>query len=392
MQRRLVLALLLILPVLVRAEDALEPYDPKPLMDKVAERIKTDKYRFAVLGDTKHSLYFPNLVKMLEEEIKPDFVLTTGDMVQSGGGAVGAGYWEKFATDSGAELRRVPWWPAIGNHEIAGGPITSVRELYDDEVISENQKSGINNFKKFYNLEKEYYSFSFRNAVFIALPFKYPKGESEKWLEAELKKAQADKKMIFIFNHAPFYTVGGKIDIPNEPTRITKLFNTYGVTAVFSGHDHGYYRTIREGIPYVISAGGGAHIYTASGLANALPEDVYYFGEPYTWRGKPLPEGHVMKELQPLPLLVPQEKLDKVKKEDRYKLGLELTADGSVRPMKARDRDLYVLHNGTTKAPDRITNLPDLFTVYVDVDGKNVKMTTVSVRGEKFDELILSKE
>jgi hypothetical protein len=378
---------------MARAEDApAAPYDPKPLMDKVAERIKTDKYRFAVLGDTKHSIYLPNLLKQLNEEIKPDFVLTTGDMVQSGGGKTGAGYWEMLSMDTGPDMRKVPWWPAIGNHEIAGGPITSIKELYDDEVLSENQKSGIANFKKFYNLEKEYYSFTFRNAVFIALPFKYPKGESEKWLEAELKKAKEAKKLIFIFNHAPFYTVGGKIDIPNEPTRITKMFNDYGVIAVFSGHDHGYYRTIREGIPYVISAGGGAHIYTALGLANALPDDVYYFGEPNAWRGKPLPEGVEVTKLKPLPLLIPQERLEKVRKEDRYKVGLELTADGTLRPMPPKELDLYLLHNGAAKKPDRITDMQDLFTVYVEVDGKNVKMTTISVRGEIFDELILSKE
>src|SRR4051812_21703538 len=88
------------------------PYDPKPLMEKVAERIKTDKYRFAVLGDTKHSIYLPNLLKQLNEEIKPDFVLTTGDMVQAGGGTTGTGYWEKLSMDTGAEMKKMPWWPA----------------------------------------------------------------------------------------------------------------------------------------------------------------------------------------------------------------------------------------------------------------------------------------
>jgi hypothetical protein len=127
------------------------------------------------------------------------------------------------------------------------------------------------------------------------------------------------------------------------------------------------------------------------GLKDALPEDVYYFGEPNSWRGKPLPEGSVLTELKPLPLLITQDRLNAVKKEDRFKLGLELTPEG-VRPMKPPEKDFYVYHNGVTKKPDRITNLPDMFTVYIDVDGKNVKMTTITVRGEIFDELIMSKE
>ena len=32
-----------------------KPFDPKPLMDKVGERITTNKFRFAVLGDSKHA-------------------------------------------------------------------------------------------------------------------------------------------------------------------------------------------------------------------------------------------------------------------------------------------------------------------------------------------------
>jgi hypothetical protein len=39
------------------------------------------------------------------------------------------------------------------------------------------------------------------------------------------------------------------------------LLAEYGVTAAFSGHDHGYYRTLRDGVHYVITAGGGAPLY-----------------------------------------------------------------------------------------------------------------------------------
>src|SRR4051812_11519928 len=61
------------------------PFDPKPLMDKLKEQIKTDKFRFVALGDAKHAKTLPVFLKYLDDEVKPDFILTTGDMVSSGG-------------------------------------------------------------------------------------------------------------------------------------------------------------------------------------------------------------------------------------------------------------------------------------------------------------------
>jgi len=322
-----------------------KPYDPRPVMDGVIKRVQTDKYRFIVLGDAKHATTLPAMLKYIDT-LAPDFVLTTGDMVQGGAGKSGPGYWEKFSMESGAEMRKRPWWPAIGNHEIAGGPITKLSELTDEDLLKQNQLSGVENFKKFYNLERDYYSFGFRNAVFIALPFRFPQGESETWLEEELKKARGAGKMIFIFNHSPFYTVGAKLkkDIPNESTSVTRLFDRYKVLAVFSGHDHGYYRTIREGIAYMISAGGGARLYIGDRIKEALPEDVYYFIDPSSSKG---------------------------------------TFDPRAKK--------YLLHNGATGAPDRITDRPDQFFILVDVDGTKVQCTCLTAKGETFDALILSK-
>jgi hypothetical protein len=39
------------------------------------------------------------------------------------------------------------------------------------------------------------------------------------------------------------------------------LFVQYDVDIVFSGHDHQYYRALRDGIYYVITGGGGAPLY-----------------------------------------------------------------------------------------------------------------------------------
>jgi|GEM_PF-848415 len=324
-------------------------YNPQPLMEDVRKRVQTDKYRFVVVGDTKHATTFIPLVKLMEEKYNPDFVITTGDMVMSGGGTSGPGFWEKFSMDSGAAMRRRPWWPAIGNHELAGKPITKNSELTDDSLLKANQTSGVENFKQFYGLDSEYYSFSFRNAVFMALPWRVPKGSSLSWLKDELKKARDQKvEHIFIFNHSPFYTVGMKdaSDIPNTRTAVTELFTEYGVRAVFSGHDHGYYRTFRDAVPYMISAGGGAKLYPALRQKEALPEDVWYHVDPNV---------------------------------------VTIDPDSGNLSFPAEMR--YILHRGGQA--DRVTTSPDQFFIVIDVDGSKVQATCINNKDETMDTLTL---
>ncbi len=322
-----------------------EAFDPKPIREKVKERITADTFRFVALGDAKHAKTLPAVLKYLDETVNPDFVLTTGDMVSGGGGKVGPGYYEMLSVEAGAQMRKRPWWPAIGNHELAGTPITGKAALLDDsEIMRQNQASGVENFKKFYNLADDHYSFECRNCYFIALPFRYPTGKHIEWLEDELKKATAAKQHIFIFNHAPFFTIGKKTakEISNKETEVTTLFQKYHVIAVFSGHDHGYYRTVRNGIPYFTSAGGGAAIYPALRLKEALPEDVYYYGDAASF-----------------------EKGAKEKK--------------------------YVLHKNDG-SPDKITDIQDQFMCVIDVNGDTIRCFTVTPKGEKFDEMVLSKQ
>ena len=350
--------------------EGVAPFDPKPLMAKVEERVQTDKYRFAVLGDVKHATTFPPLVQFMDEEYRPDFVFTTGDMVRSGGGRSGADYWQRFAKDSGGVLRERPWWPVVGNHELAGTPAHII--WHEDDPDADEpppELDGVSNFKHFYGLEQQYYAVNFRNAVFLALPFPMPKGESEKWLKDELKKASAAGKHIFVINHVPFFTIGqkSKSQVPNKETKFTELFSEYHVRAVFSGHDHSYYRTIRNGVPYVISAGGGATIYPGLRLSEALQDDVYYCAAPPAKKAKDTKGGAADKTV---PAKDPKDQVA-----------------AKMPPAKGK----YICHNGATGWADKVSDKVDQFVVIVDVDGPKVTMLCVTAKGEKFDEMVLAR-
>lgn len=360
-QRWAVLCCAALLALCANAADELfpppdfKPFDPKPLMEQLAARTNADKFRFVVVGDNRNSPAFSEVLKFIDDTVKPDFVLFTGDLVQSGGGRSGASYWNRITEQAGEHFRKRPWWPVIGNHELGGSSAPAKRHDDEDDNQVADSESMVR-FKEFFNLEREYYSFSFRNTRFIALPWPQPKDKSKKWLEKELKDAAKTAQHIFVFGHMPYYTVGtkSKSDVPNKETSITKLFRKHHVRTVFSGHDHIYYRTTREGVPYIISAGGGARIYATTRQKEALPDDVYYGQDP---------ESLISKN----------------------------TVVEAIAGMIVTPKNRYVLHNGVT-GKDQIADAATQYVVVVAVDGKNVTLECVSVKGEKWDEATLRGE
>lgn len=243
------------------------PYDPKPGMDKLPNKNKKTMH-FLVFGDSKGSNRLQDVLK-IADELNPQFCITTADLVNKGAGEIGKKEYKELDENSGWFFRKYPTWPTLGNHEVYDG------------VYSINDKSyasGVSNFGDFFGLKNPYYSFTYGNAKFIALDWiKVSESEERlKWLEKELKEAQG--KHIFIFKHRPYYTVGSKSykDVEGKSTVATKLFTKYKVTAVFSGHDHLYYRTYRDDVHYIISSGAGASIYKLKREGDAISGDAYY--------------------------------------------------------------------------------------------------------------------
>jgi len=237
------------------------PYNPKPKMELLKEKMGENptKMHFLVFGDSKGSKHFPDVLKRADA-LQPDFCITTADLVDKGAGIRGKQDYKLLDSMGGWFMRKYPMWPTVGNHEESGG------------------KDGIENFTNFYGMKKAMYSFEYANAKFIALPWPKVKEDKTKliWLEEELKSANG--KHIFIYKHRPHYTVGNKsyIDVEGAETETTKLYDKYNVTAVFSGHDHIYFRTKRNNTNYIISAGAGASIYPLKREEDALENDVYY--------------------------------------------------------------------------------------------------------------------
>ena len=237
------------------------PYNPIPKMELLRNKKgkDIDKMHFLVFGDSKGTKFFKQVLHRADS-LNPDFCLTTADLVKKGGGKLGKKDYKQLNKDGGWFMKKYPMWPTVGNHESFGG---------DDAM---------HNFTNFFGIKHDLYSFEYGNAKFIALPWPKIKDDTDRLaqLESELKSAKG--KLIFVFKHRPHYDVGSKKyeDVEGTETAVTKLYDKYKVTAVFSGHDHIYYRTKRKATSYIISAGAGAPIYRLKREKDAIKGDVYY--------------------------------------------------------------------------------------------------------------------
>jgi 3',5'-cyclic AMP phosphodiesterase CpdA len=312
-------ALLVLGAVAAAAFPPERPFNPRLLMSAVQARAQGGRFRFVVLGDSKNNPPFADVLK-LTASMKPDFVLSTGDLVDKGSGRLGTREYDRLAERAGSFMRHVPTWPVLGNHEVSGGDASEARA----------------NYQRFFGIQQDNYSFDVGTARFIALAWPEPDAAGRAWLEKQLAAARG--RLIFIFQHNPYYTVGSETQVKNRASPLTRLFRQYGVTTVFQGHDHGYYRTRRDGVWYITSAGAGAKIYRLNRFREALPEDVFYGWAPM---------------------------------------------DGSpVGP------DRYWLHRPGSRV--RTFDRPRYYVVAVDVDGAKVTARAVTTGGEELDSLTLS--
>ncbi len=143
-------------------------------------------------------------------------------------------------------------------------------------------------YYKPFNMDgKLYYSFKAprQDVRFIALESTYPEPTQIAWLENELKSAKEKWKVVFF--HHPLYSSGER---HGSDTRLRDtlepLFLKYGVSLVFTGHDHFYERVKpQKGILYFVTGSGGqlrkGNIDKSTGLtaAGLDTDNAFLMGE-----------------------------------------------------------------------------------------------------------------
>jgi 3',5'-cyclic AMP phosphodiesterase CpdA len=230
-----------------------------PARTSSAETTAKPLFRFAAYGDTRDQHPIHREIVKAVMTFQPALVLQTGDLVHHGDSA---DEWKIFDEITGEMRKQIPFYPARGNHDIGG---------FFEARVTQPVLSGT----------KLYYSFEKENVHFVAIDTEQdlgPKTKQGDWLEADLAKAQADGKFIIPFFHKAIYSVGFHAtdsDVVALRPILRALFKKHGVRLVFEGHDHIYYRTVRSGITYIVTGGGGAPFHPNENLKLMTPGDVY---------------------------------------------------------------------------------------------------------------------
>src|SRR5262249_48164242 len=120
---------------------------------------------------------------------------------------------------------------------------------------------------------KRYYSFNWGTAHFTVFDSDIENAgateverntfwlEQSRWLEADLRGAQA-ADFRFVFAHHPPETAVRRRQGENPRMKeLEPMFENQKLTAGFFGHDHNYQHYLRNGIHYFITGGGGAPLY-----------------------------------------------------------------------------------------------------------------------------------
>jgi 3',5'-cyclic AMP phosphodiesterase CpdA len=219
-----------------------------------------EKFMFVAYGDTRsnpieHAAIIKEIVGL-----HPEFVLQSGDLVSDGRNPA---QWLQFAQIT-QPLREahIAYYPARGNHDVGS---------YYPHTVTEPFDSGDKTNKLFYAFTRH------RNRFIIvdSMEDYDPSSRQYAWLAGELAKARNTAAHTFVMFHEAPFSVGPHGPTPEAQQYLHPLFVKYRPTAVFCGHDHLYYRTVRDGVTYIVTGGGGAPPYRPENRQLALPGDVY---------------------------------------------------------------------------------------------------------------------
>ncbi len=214
------------------------------------EQVKTlpSSFQFALLGDSRDGdKIYSQLIQAILRR-KPHFIIHLGDMIPK----PGEKEWRHFFDLSRSIT--VPFFPVVGNHDVGTTP--RGEEIYRRQFILPQGKT--------------YYSFSAGDWLFLLLDSEKGKGrildDQLGWLKESLETSNYGLRWVFL--HRPLFLPpdsfkkGRTMDkYPEERDRLHRLFLNHKVKAVFSGDDHRYDRSERDGLLYIITGGGGAPLH-----------------------------------------------------------------------------------------------------------------------------------
>jgi len=205
------------------SHDNKEDKDESTFTSKSTKEEESDHksdFNFVAVGDWDCKSETKDTVENILEQ-DPEVVLALGDLSYNGNAECWLDIIEPIS-----EKTKI----AIGNHETDSSKI-------------------LRDYMQYFDLEKQYYSFNYKNVHFIGLSTEIPYEEGSKQYEfvvQDLKKYSKDPSIDWIvaFFHRQAYSSGGGPDDEDDFTETYHpLFDKYNVVLALQGHFHAYERS-----------------------------------------------------------------------------------------------------------------------------------------------------
>lgn len=230
-------------------------------------------FRFLVYGDNRTDDAAHAAVVRAMVPSASDFIIHTGDFVENGGSLP---QWQTFFDIEAPLLNSRCLVSAVGNHELVDGSGVNYVKFFGPPSANRTSKP-----------EHLDHTFRWGNTRFFLLNgiahFK-PNSVERMWLEKVLADSDAEKGItwrVIVVHHGPWSSGphGGNPRL--HETGTLALFKQHKIDLVLSGHDHVYERGLGNGLPFVVTGGGGAPLYR---LRARIPESrkseaVHHFVE-----------------------------------------------------------------------------------------------------------------
>lgn len=206
---------------------------------------------FAAYGDCRsgHDVHRRICASILKSGAK--VVAVSGDLVDWGDDEEDWKIFREIAKDLRA---KTAYLPAPGNHDVSR-----------DRV-----------FEREFGLQTSWYERRVGDVHWFMLDSNEYFAEAEQlaWFEKTAAASNARHK-IAVFHHPPYSLDSfGEFEEKHIRERLHPLLVKLKFCAAFCGHHHSFYATKREGVRYVVTAGGGAHLYRQT-AARAIEGDLF---------------------------------------------------------------------------------------------------------------------
>jgi PKD repeat protein len=202
-------------------------------------------FRFAVYGDTRSQPEQHSAVVNAIVASAPRIILHTGDFVSDG--RVDSSWQSEFFDPAQPLIENTTLFPCLGNHEWNA-------DLYY-RCFDPPQGGG--------DYHEQWYSFDYANCHLTVIDSNAdykPGSQQYSWLVDDLQSA--DNEWCFVIQHHPAYSSGPHGGLQEIQDHLVPLYESNHVDMVFSGHDHLYERSYKNGVYYIVTGGGGAPLYT----------------------------------------------------------------------------------------------------------------------------------